>query len=65
MYVQNNVRVNAEENTGQNTDKGHTPSSRIEIKIPDHAGNRTRGRWVGRLGLYRPRHGNDQYDFHP
>ena len=29
-------------NTGQNTDNGHTPNPRIEIKIPDPAGNRTR-----------------------
>ena len=30
------------DNTGQNTDKEHTPNPRIEIKIPDPAGNRTR-----------------------
>ena len=35
------VRASAEDNTGQNTDKGHIPNSRIEIKIPDPAGNRT------------------------
>ena len=29
---QQNVRANARGNTGQNTDKGHTPSPRIEIK---------------------------------
>ena len=31
-----------EDNTGQNTDKGHTPNHRTEIKIPDPSGNRTR-----------------------
>ena len=35
------VRASAEDNTGPNTDKGHTPNPRIEIKIPDPAGNRT------------------------
>ena len=35
-------RSSAEDNTGQNTDKGHTPNPRTEIKIPDPAGNRTR-----------------------
>ena len=29
-------------NTGRNTEKGHTPNPRTEIKIPDAAGNRTR-----------------------
>ena len=29
-------------NTGQNIDKGHAPNSRIEIKISDPAGNRSR-----------------------
>ena len=42
MYGQHNVRASAEENTGLNTDKGHTLNSRAEIKIPDPAGNRTR-----------------------
>ena len=37
-----NVRASAEDNTGQNTDKGHTPNPRTKIKIPDPAGNRTR-----------------------
>ena len=39
MCGQHNVRVSAEDNTGQNTDKGHTPNPRTEIKIPDPAGN--------------------------
>ena len=33
---------NAEDNTGQNTDKGHTPNPTTEIKILDPTGNRTR-----------------------
>ena len=41
-YYKHNVRATAEDNTGQNTDKGHTPSPRIGIKIPDPTGNRTR-----------------------
>ena len=38
---QQNVRVKAtgRDNTGENTDKGHTPCPRIEIKIPDPAWN--------------------------
>ena len=39
---QHNVRVTAGDNAGQNTDKGHTPSPGIEIKIPEPVGNRTR-----------------------
>ena len=39
---QHNVRASAEDRTGLNTDKGHTLNPRIEIKIPDPAGNRTR-----------------------
>ena len=42
MCGQHNVRASAEDNTGQNTDKGHRPNPRTEIKIPDLAGNRTR-----------------------
>ena len=42
MCGQHNVRTSAEHKTGQNTDKGHTPNPRTEIKIPDPAGNRTR-----------------------
>ena len=42
MCGQHNVRAFAEDNTGQNTDKGHTSNPRTEIKIPDPAGNRTR-----------------------
>ena len=41
MCGQHNVRASAGDNTGQNTDKGHTPYPRTEIKIPDSAGNRT------------------------
>ena len=37
MCGQHNVRAS----TKDNTDKGHTPNPRIEIKIPDPAGNRT------------------------
>ena len=40
MCGQHNVRASAKDNTGQNTDKGHTPNPRTEIKIPDPAGNR-------------------------
>ena len=39
---QHNLRATIRDNTEQNTDKRHTPSSRIEIKISDPAGNRTR-----------------------
>ena len=42
MCGQHNFRATAEDNTGQNTDKGHTPNPRTEIKIPDPAGNRIR-----------------------
>ena len=42
MCGQHSVRAFAEGNTGQNTDKRHTSSPRIEIRIPDPAGNRTR-----------------------
>ena len=42
MCGQHNVRASAGDNTGQNTEKGHTPNPRTEIKIPDPAGNRTR-----------------------
>ena len=41
MCGQHNVRASAEDNTGQNTDKEHTPNPTTEIKIPDPAGNRT------------------------
>ena len=36
MCGQHNVRASA----GDNTDKGHTPNARTEIKISDPAGNR-------------------------
>ena len=39
---QKNVRTTARDNTGQNTYKEYTPSSRIKIKISDHAGKQTR-----------------------
>ena len=39
---QQNVKVTARENTGQNTKDTHTPSTRNEIIFPDPAGNRTR-----------------------
>ena len=34
MCGQHNVRASAEDNKGHNTDKGHTPNPRTEIKIP-------------------------------
>ena len=40
MYGQN--KSSARDKTGQNTDKGHTPSPRIEITISDPARNRSR-----------------------
>ena len=45
MCGQHNVRVFAGDNTGQNT-KDTRPSPRIEIKIPDPTGNRTRAAWL-------------------
>ena len=42
MCGQHIVRSNARDNAGHNTDKGHTPSPRIEIIVSDPAGNRTR-----------------------
>ena len=42
MCGEHNVKASAEDNTGQNIDKGHTPNPRTEIKIPDTAENRTR-----------------------
>ena len=42
MCGQHNVRASAEDYTGQNTDKGHIPNPRTDIKIPDPAGNRFR-----------------------
>ena len=46
MCGQHNVRATAEDNKGQNIDKGHIFSPRIEIKIPLPAGNRTRATWL-------------------
>ena len=37
MCGQHNARASTGDNTGQNTDKGHTPNPRIRIKIPDPA----------------------------
>ena len=42
MCDQHNARATVKDNTGQNADKGHTPSPRIEIKIPHPGANRTR-----------------------
>ena len=42
MCGQHNVRASDEDSAGQNTDKGHTPNPRSEIKMYDPAGNRTR-----------------------
>ena len=39
MCGQHNVRATAGDDKEQNTDKKHTPTPRIEIKIPDPAGN--------------------------
>ena len=38
MCGQHNARASAEDNT----DKGHIPNPRIEVKIPNPTGNRTR-----------------------
>ena len=35
MCGQHSVRASAEDNKGQNTDKGHTANPKTEIKIPD------------------------------
>ena len=68
MCGQNNVRASAENNTGQNIDKGHTPNPRTEIKIPDTAGNRTRAAGnrtqaagFGMQSLSGPRHDDGEY----
>ena len=42
MCGQHNIKASAVDNTGHNTDKGHTRNPRTENKIPDPAGNRTR-----------------------
>ena len=54
MCGQHNGRAFPGDNTGQNIDKGHIPNPRIEIKIPDLAGNRTRVRWVGTQVISHP-----------
>ena len=52
MCGQHNVRATAEDNTGQNTDIGHAPNPRTEIKIYNPAGNRTRAAMVeGRYSI--------------
>ena len=38
MCGQQNFRASAEDNTGENTYKGHTPNPRTEIKIPGPVG---------------------------
>ena len=58
MCGEHNARASAEDKTGQNTDKGHTPKSRTEIKIPDPAGNRTRAARLEGRDSYRPRRGD-------
>ena len=45
MCDQHNVKASAGDNSGQHTDKGHTPNPRTEFKIPDSAWNRTRAAW--------------------
>ena len=55
---QQNIRATVRENKGQNIQKGHTPSPRKGIKIPDPAENRTRAAGLESRGLYRPRHGD-------
>ena len=42
MCGQHNVRASAGDSTGQNTDRGHTPNPRTDVKIPYPAGNRSR-----------------------
>ena len=58
MCGQHNARASAEDNTGQNTDKGHTPNPRTEIKITWPRRESNPGRRVGRQGRYRPCHGD-------
>ena len=55
MCGQHNVRSSAEDNTGQNTGKGHTPSPTTEIKIPDPPGIEP-GPLGWKAGTLRPRH---------
>ena len=52
MCGQHNVRASAEDNTGQNTDKGQ----KLKFLTPRESNP---GRRVGRQGLYRPRHGDE------
>ena len=60
MCGQQNVRITARDNTGQNTDKGHTLSPRIEMKISELYRNRTRAAREGSQGLQQSRHGEGQ-----
>ena len=46
MCGKHTVMATAGDNTGQNTNKGHAPKSRTEIKIPDLVGNRIRAAWL-------------------
>ena len=57
MCGQHNVRASAEDNTGQNTDKGHTPNPGQKLKFLTRRESNP-GRRVGRQGLYRPRYGD-------
>ena len=43
---QHNARASAGDNTGQNADKEHIPSHKIEIKIPNLG-----GKWIRSAGL--------------
>ena len=54
MCGHHNVRASAEDNTGQNTDRLHTPKPRTVIKVPDPAGNRTQA--AGLEGRYSTDH---------
>ena len=59
MCDQNSIRVTAGDKTRQNTDKGHTPSPKKEIKIHDPTGNRIRA--TGLEGRFSTDHGDGLY----
>ena len=63
VWSQHNVRATAKDNTGQNTDKWHTPSHRIEIKFFDPVGNRIRAAELECRGSNWPLHGDGSYVF--
>ena len=44
---QQNIRVTARDNTGQNRERGHAPNPRMEMKIPDPAVNLARATVLG------------------